>query len=375
MAERPDIQLDGSEGEGGGQILRTALTLSTITGKSFEMLRIRAGRPEPGLKAQHVAAVRAAAAICGAEVEGDARGSTHVVFRPGTQIRGGAHDFEIGTAGSTALLLQTVALPLCLADGPSEVRLRGGTHVRTAPTFHDVALGWAPLLQSLGWPIDVRLVGAGFHPAGGGEVGATIGHAAHARPVDLRRRGTLLDVRVIPIISGLPNEIAVRMGASARAKLREHGVASHVESMGLPGGPSTGAALCIQARYERLSVTFGALGSRGKPAEQVAADAVAAFVAHHESGMALDAHLADQLLLPLALSSAGKQGGPTPIHRYTTAEVTRHLLTNASTIRRFLPVDIAVFGREGEPGDVRVVPEGIGEVLPLIRAERQGEGA
>ena len=129
MPERPDIQLDGSEGEGGGQILRTALTLSAITGKSFEMVQIRAGRQEPGLKPQHLADVRATAAICGAAVEGDERGSRHLLFRPGPAIRGGAHLFEIGTAGSTALLLQTVALPLCLAADPSEVRVRGGTHV------------------------------------------------------------------------------------------------------------------------------------------------------------------------------------------------------------------------------------------------------
>ena len=373
MPERPEIQLDGSEGEGGGQILRTALTLSAITCQPFEMLRIRAGRAEPGLKAQHLAAAKATAAICAGRLEGAEKGSTRLIFRPGPSIRGGAHHFDIGTAGSTALLHQTVALPLCLADEPSEVHVRGGTHVQTAPTFHDLALGWAPLLRSIGWPVDVRHVGAGVHPARGGEVVATIGSAAPARPVDLRRRGTLEEVRVIPILAGLPGDIAARMGAGARARLRDHGVPSHVESMALPAGPSTGAALCIQAIYERLPVTFGALGSRGKPAEQVAAEAVAAFVEHHVSGMALDAHLADQLLLPLALASAGRQGGPTPIHRYSTERVTRHLLTNAATIRRFLDVDVAIFGREGEPGEVRVVPAGIGEVLPMIRAERAAE--
>ncbi|WP_373049094.1 RNA 3'-terminal phosphate cyclase [Vulgatibacter sp.] len=373
MSDRADIQLDGSAGEGGGQILRTALTLSVITGKPFELLRIRAGREEPGLQAQHLAAVRAAADISGALVEGDSRGSQHLLFRPAGSIRGGEHLFEIGTAGSTSLLLQTVALPLCLADQPSEVRIRGGTHVSRAPTFHDLALGWAPLLRSIGWPIDVRLVGAGFYPEGGGEVVATIGRAQPARPVDRRRRGTLTEVRVVPIVAGLHGDVAPRMGQTARTRLREAGVPSHVESMALPAGPSHGAAIAIQAIYEKIAVTFGALAEPGKPAEQVAGEAVEDFEWHHASGMALDEHLADQILLPLALASAGKQGGPTPIHRVTVTEVNRHLLTNAAVIRRFLPVEIAVFGREGEPGDIRVAPEGIGEVLPLLRSERQGE--
>ena len=371
MPNSPDIRLDGSEGEGGGQILRTALTLSLITGKPFELLRIRAGRAEPGLKPQHVAAVRAAAELAGAAVEGDERGSQRLVFRPAGPVRAGSHSFAIGTAGSTALLLQTVALPLCLAGGPSEVRVRGGTHVRTAPSFHDLALGWAPLLRQLGWPVDVRLVGGGFYPEGGGEIVASLQPAQPARPLDLRRRGTLLEVRVIPIVAALPGEVGARIGTAARNRLRAAGVPTEVEGVSLPVGPSRGAALAIHAIYERLQLTFSALGEPGKPSDRVAAEAVEAFATHHASGMALDGHLADQVLLPMAIASAGLQGGPTPIHRFTTAEITRHMVTDAATIRRFLPVEIAVFGREGEPGDVRVAPEGIGEVLPLLRAERQ----
>lgn len=369
MAHEPEILLDGSEGEGGGQILRTALSLSAITGTPFELLRIRAGRAEPGLKAQHLASARAAADLCDAEVKGGEIGSQRLTFVPRAPPRAGEHAFEIGTAGATGLVLQTVVPPLLLAGAPSTVRVHGGTHVRTAPTFHDLALGWAPLLRELGGPAEISLVGAGFYPEGGGEVVASIAPALPARPVDLRRRGTLVDVRVVPVISGLPTEIAVRMGEAARKRLRTLGVESHVEAVPLPAGPSRGAAITIQAVYERVSVTFSALGEKGKPAEAVAKEAVEAFEAHHASGMALDGHLADQVLLPLSLASAGKQGGPTPIHRFTTAAITRHLTTNAKVIKRFLPVEIAIFGREGEPGEVRITPEGLGEVLRLIRPQ------
>lgn len=371
MPTRWDVVIDGSEGEGGGQILRTALTLSVFTGKSVHLRRIRAGRQRPGLAPQHLASVRAAAAICNAEVEGDERGSTDLGFRPRTGPQPGAYTFEIGTAGSTSLLLQTIALPLCVAGAPSEVRVRGGTHVPHAPTFHDLALGWAPLLRSLGWPVEVHLVGAGFHPAGGGEIVARIGKASPARPVDLRRHGTLTDVRVLPILADLPGDIALRMGQTADGHLREAGVQAQVEPTALPAGPSPGAALCIQATYEQLSLTFCRLGRRGLPAEEVAGQAVEDFLDHIISGMALEHHLADQVLLPLALASAGLQGGPTPIQRYTTSKVTEHLRTNAAVIGRFLDVDVSIFGRLGQPGEVRIMPAGIGEVLPMIRAERQ----
>lgn len=370
MSDRPDIQLDGSEGEGGGQVLRTALTLSAITGRSFEIARIREGRDKPGLKAQHLAAVRAAAVLVGAEVEGDELGSRHLRFRPRHPPAAGNYVFEIGTAGSTSLLLHTVAPVLSLAGEPSGVRIRGGTHVRAAPTFHDLVFGWAPLFRALGYPVDVHLAGAGFFPEGGGEIVAVVRPAQPARPFDLRRRGALVEVRVIPILAGLPSSIADALGTAAVARLRRAGVLPVVESMALPTGPSRGAALCIVARYEHVTVTFGALGARGKSSPVVADEAVSAFEEHHASGMALDGHLADQVLLPLALGSAGIQGGPTPIHRFTTSLLTRHLFTQAATIRRFLGVEIAIFGREGDPGDVRVAPAGIGEVVPLLREER-----
>ena len=371
MAAAWDVVLDGSEGEGGGQILLSSLTISIFTGKSFHLRKIRAGRQRPGLAAQHLASVQAAAAICDAEVDHAELGARELGFRPKAGPRAGSYEFEIGTAGSTSLLLQTIALPLCVAGDSSEVRIRGGTHGPHAPTFHDLALGWAPLLRSLGWPVEVHLVGAGFHPAGGGEIVARIGTASHARPVDLRRHGNLTEVQVLPILADLPNEIAQRMGEAANDHLREAGVAAQVEATALPAGPSPGAALCIQATYEKLPLTFCTLGRKGLPAEEVAGQAVEAFLDHIISGMAVEHHLADQLLLPLALASAGLQGGPTPIQRFTTTRVTQHLRTNAAVLRRFLDLEVSVFRRLAEAGEVRLMPAGIGEVLPMIHAERE----
>lgn len=367
MGARPDIVLDGSEGEAGGQILRTALTLAMLTGKAFELGHIRRGRSKPGLAAQHLAAVRTAAAIVEAEVEGAELESRTLLFRPSRPPIPGDRTVDIGTAGSTSLLLHTILPALAVAGATSKVKVTGGTHVRAAPTFHDLVWGWAPLLRQLGWENELSLVRSGFFPRGGGEVEARVSPPGLARPCDLRRRGTLLEVRVVPLVSGLPADVAVRMGATARSELRLLGVEAEVESVALPQGPSNGAALAIQAVYEKLSVSFGALGEKGKPAEAVAREAVGHFRDHHQSGMALDEHLGDQILLPLALASAGIQGGPTPIHRFSTASISSHLTTNAQVIRRFLPVEIAIFGREGEPGEVRVAPPGIGEVLPLIR--------
>lgn len=372
MGASPDILLDGSTGEAGGQILRTALTLSMITGRSFELTKIRAGRQRPGLAAQHLTAVRAAADLSGAEVDGAELRSETLIFRPRHEVRSGDREYDIGTAGSTSLLLHTILPALALAGGSSVVKVRGGTHVRAAPTFHDLAWGWAPLWRRLGWTVDLSLIRSGFYPRGGGEVEAGVGSPSPAAPCDLQRRGTLQDVRVVPMVAGIPGDVALRMGATARSELRQLGVEAEVESAALPHGPSRGAALVIEAVYEKVSVTFTALGEKGRPAESVAREAVAAFRLHHGSGMALDAHLGDQILLPLALGSAGLQGGPTPIHRFSTAEISCHLTTNAKVIRRFLPVDIAIFGKEGEPGEVRVAPEGIGEVLPLIGGEGEG---
>jgi RNA 3'-terminal phosphate cyclase (ATP) len=174
MGARSAIELDGSQGEGGGQILRTALSLSAITGSAFRIVRIRHGRAKPGLRPQHLAAARSLAELCGAELEGATVGSDQILFAPRQVAAPGPRSFDIGTAGSAPLLFQTLCWPLALAPAPSELRLRGGTHLDGSPSFHYLALVWAPAVARLGFGFALELQTAGFYPEGGGEFTARV---------------------------------------------------------------------------------------------------------------------------------------------------------------------------------------------------------
>lgn len=369
MAGQLPIALDGGAGEGGGQILRTALALSAITGTPFGIHRVRANRLKPGLRPQHREAARAAARLCQAEVEGAEVGSSRLDFRPRRRAAPGEYAFDIGTAGSTPLLFQTLCWPLALAGGPSRLTLRGGTHQAHAPTFHYLALVWAPAVARLGFRVELGLQAAGFYPEGGGEFTAEVQPAHPMPPLDLRTRGTLLETEILSTVAGLPFPVAERQAARAQKRLRDLGIAAEAQCLPLPARVSRGSHLLVVSRFERSRAGHGALGEKGKPAEAVAdeaADAVAAFLAR---GAAVDAHLGDQLLLPAAILAAGLVPAPpgiVPATRYTVAAVTPHLTTNAEVIRRFLDVEVAVLGREGEEGEVRVQPRGAStQVVPL----------
>jgi RNA 3'-terminal phosphate cyclase (ATP) len=363
------IVLDGGAGEGGGQILRTALSLSAITGKPFTITRVRANRLKAGLRPQHREAARAVARLCDAELSGDEVGSARLEFRPRRAPAAGDWAFDIGTAGSTPLLFQTVCWPLAIAGAPSSLVLRGGTHQDHAPSFHYLALVWAPAVARLGFKFTLELQAAGFYPEGGGEFTARIEPAHPMPPYDVRHRGTILDVEVVSMVSGLGYEIADRQASRALKRLRDFGVSAQAERMPLPARLSKGAHVLVVASFERTRAGFGAVSSRERSPEQLADETTDAFRRHLEGGAALDPHLGDQLLVPAALSAAGlvpPPAGVVPSTRYTVAEVTKHLLTNADVVRRFLEVDIAVLGREGEEGEVRVQPPGgAAEVVPL----------
>jgi RNA 3'-terminal phosphate cyclase (ATP) len=365
------IVLDGSQGEGGGQILRTALALSAITGKPFTVTNVRANRLKPGLRPQHVEAARATARLVDAEVEGAVVGGTRLEFRPRGKATPGEWVLDVGTAGSTPLLLQTVCWPLALAGGPSQLTLRGGTHQDHAPSFHFLALVWAPAVARLGFRFALELQAAGFYPEGGGEFTARVEPAHAMPPLDLRHRGTLLDVEVVSMVGGLGYEIADRQASRALRSLRAAGIAAQAQRVPVPARLSKGGHVLVVSTFERTRSGHGAVSARERTPEQIADDAVGAFRAHLAGGGAVDLHLGDQLLLPAALVAAGLVPAPpgvVPSTRYTVASVTRHLTTNAAVIRRFLDVEISVLGREEDEGEVRVQPPG--GATELVRLPR-----
>ncbi|TVP88607.1 MAG: RNA 3'-terminal phosphate cyclase [Thioalkalivibrio sp.] len=340
------IRIDGTMGEGGGQVLRSSLSLSLLTGKPVQLTRIRAGRERPGLRFQHRMAVEAAARVGRARVEGVRVGAQELRFEPGAVCPGG-YDFDIGTAGAVGLVLQTVLLPLALAAGRSTLTVIGGTHVPYSPSFHYLDWHWRVLLGHLGVRFELDMPFAGFYPPGGGELRARIPGDSEVGPAQWTDRGRLLHVRGLSAVALLPEEIAERQRARALRGL-EHldcPVAIAVESM---PARSPGTVLALLAEFEHTQACFFALGARGKRAERVADEAVQDLVAFLATGAAVDRWAADQLLLPLAFANGASV--------LRTAEVTLHLLTQAELIPMFLPVRIRVDGTLGEPGTVRVLP-------------------
>ena len=343
------IELDASFGEGGGQILRSALALSVIKGRALRLTNIRAKRAQPGLKAQHLAAVRAAAQISEARVEGAGIGSQSLKFEPRT-LKAGDYRFDIGTAGSVCLLLQTILLPLSLAAESSRVTLIGGTHVPWSPCYEFLSRGWLPRLRSLRFRAESELESAGFYPRGGGVVRAVIDPVAAISPLSLSVRGRMLGIRGVSFVARLPSAIAERQRRRAVERLEHLGVPLKIEVGSVPAlSPGTFLFLC--AEYEETCCSFSALGARGKPAERVADEACSELIAHHERHGAVEAHLADQLLLPLSLADGRSE--------FSTSSVSAHLLTNAQLLGYFLPAAPVVNRDPGAPGTVRVAGAGV----------------
>lgn len=351
------LTLDGSHGEGGGQILRTALSLSTVTARAFRLVNIRARRRRPGLLPQHLSAVRAAAEITGAVVSGDRLASADLVFSPRHPPKPGRYVFDVaetaerGSAGSVTLVLQTILLPLALADAASTLVLRGGTHVEWSPPFDDVVNCYFPALRRLGFQIDAELTSWGWYPVGGGEVVCDIAAApadrgaAWPRPLEMLARGRLRRIAGRAVAANLPAHIPQRMANQASASLAALGLPTDIQPQCV-NAACPGAGIFLVAEYEELTASFSAYGRIGKPSELVADEAVAALREHHASNAAVELHLADQLLLPLALA--------TGVSNFTVSRPSGHLMTNAWTIGQFGIADISI--EEGTPCRVRVVP-------------------
>lgn len=338
------LELDGSFGEGGGQVLRTSLALSLLTGKPFRLINIRAGRAKPGLQPQHLMSVRAAAEVGHAQVRGAALGSSTLVFEP-SNVSAGNYRFDIGTAGATGLVLQTVTLPLALRGAAtSQVTLIGGTHVNASPCFHFLDTTWRRYLELVGIRLSMRMARPGFYPRGGGQVEATIQPCTRLRGLHAAKRGPV-QLTGFSAIAGLPEHVLRRQARRAIFRLQQRDLRATLREETWEGGP--GSVLAIIAQTTPAPALFFGLGARGKPAERVADECVDQVFAYMSaSPAAVDAHSADQLVLPLALAE-----GPS---EYTVAEVTKHLTTNIAVIRRFVERDIQCEGDEGGPGVVRI---------------------
>jgi RNA 3'-terminal phosphate cyclase (ATP) len=331
-------------GEGGGQILRTSLALSLLTGRPFHLRNVRAGRTKPGLQPQHLMSVRAAAAVGHAQTRGATRGSTDLVFEPGP-VSPGNYRFDVGTAGAVGLVLHTIYLPLALAsDAASEIMLIGGTHVRTSPCFHFLDITWRAYLRACGVDVRLNLIRPGFYPRGGGEVRAVVQPCGGVRGLTLSEHGLLRAIG-FSAVAGLPESIARRQARRARFRLEQQEIEVNLEEQTWEGGPGT--VIGIELNTSPAPTLFFATGERGKPAERVADEAVDAVLAYVAVAPNLvDAHSGDQLVLPLALAD-----GPS---EYRVAEVTRHLTTNIDVVRHFLDRKIECEGTEGVPGVVRI---------------------
>jgi RNA 3'-terminal phosphate cyclase (ATP) len=360
------VHVDGSMGEGGGQVLRTSLSLSILTGRPVRLAGIRARRARPGLRAQHLKAVEAAAAVARAQIEGATLGSDSLFFEP-RGIHPGRFSFDIGTAGSTSLVLQTILVPLSFATAPSTVVLSGGTHVPWSPCFHYLDLHWLPHLRRIGFDARLTLEQAGFYPRGAGRVRAEVTPLlpppASLGPLRLVERGPLLGIRGISAVARLDRRIAERQKRRALERLESLGRETAIEIVDLPAG-SPGTFLLLLAEFQRTQVCYCGLGARGKPAERVADEAVDGLLSFLAGDGAIDPWLADQLVLPLALVAADSE--------LRTAAVTGHLLTVADVVKLFLPARIEIAGEPGHPGLVRIRGLKLPVSAPSVQIDRPG---
>lgn len=320
------IVIDGALGEGGGQVLRTSLALSLVTGKPFRIENIRAKREKPGLLRQHLTAVNAATEIGDAAAENATLGATTLTFVP-RALRFGDYHFAIGTAGSTTLVLQTILLPLILASSPSSIEIEGGTHNPTAPPFEFLDTAFLPLLRRMGAEVDLELVRPGFYPAGGGKIRVRVTPVARLAALHVEQRGEIVSRTIRAVVANLPYTIAQREVQTAAEELGWGEECRQAHTVTGSAGPGNTVSVTIAS--ENVTDVFTAFGARGVRAEQVAHDAAKQAKRYINSTAAVGEQLADQLLLPLALSDGGS---------FTTTPLSSHARTNLDVIRRFLDV-------------------------------------
>ncbi len=343
------LTIDGSFGEGGGQIVRSSLALSLVTGRGFRIYNIRAGRKKPGLMRQHLTAVRAAKEIGRAEVEGDAIGSRELTFRPG-EITPGDYHFKVGTAGSTTLVLQTVLPALMVARGPSTLVLEGGTHNPFAPPFDFLAKAYLPLVECMGPRVTATLQRAGFYPAGGGRLAVIVRPVARLGPLELTGRGEITSRRVRAIVANLPRHIAQRERDTIAQKTGWDKKCFAVEEVEDSHGP--GNVVLIELQSQHVTEVFTGFGKVGVKAESVALGVLREARKYIQADVPVGEYLADQLLLPLALGAWQGSGGGS----FRAAGISLHTKTHIEIIKDFLGVNVKTAQNSRNDWTVRVLP-------------------
>lgn len=334
--------VDGSEGEGGGQMLRSSMTLAVVTGTPVHLTNIRAGRAKPGLMRQHLTSVRAAAEICDGELIGAEPGAQEVSFLPGN-VRSGHYQFSVGSAGSAMLVLQTVLPALLTASGESTVVIEGGTHNQWAPPYDFLLKSYLPLINKMGPQVTTRIERHGFYPAGGGRVVVDIRPTPFLTGFDLMSTGRVLNRRLAALVGNLPTEIGDREIARAVRKLNWRKEDSEVRDV-RSNGP--GNVLMAEVECENVTAVFTTFGRQGTRAEHVADKLVKSVRGWQKTGAPVEEYLADQILLPLGLSAAqpvscGVRCGGT----YVPESLSQHSLTHIDILQRFLDINIDVAQR------------------------------
>ena len=321
------LVIDGAQGEGGGQILRTSLTLSMCLSRPFKIINIRATRKNPGLRPQHLMAVNAAAKVSHAHTEGAETGSQQLLFEP-QGIFAGHYNFAIGTAGSTTLVIQTVLPALMLAKAPSSLFLEGGTHNPLAPPYEFLEQAFVPLINRMGPDIKTTLERPGFYPKGGGRIRVDIQPTERLLPLCLPERGAIQQLRAEILLAHLPQHIAMREHQILKQglEIEDHLLTTRFDESAL----SPGNVVTVIVTSEQITEVFTGIGERGIAAEIVAGQVVNAVKRYLRSGVAVGPNLADQLLLPLALAGEGS---------FQTGKPSQHTRTNMSIIKLFLETE------------------------------------
>jgi RNA 3'-terminal phosphate cyclase (ATP) len=351
--EKGMVKIDGSYGEGGGQILRSALAFSAILQRPLMVHHIRARRKNPGLRPQHLKGVEALAQITEAEVQGAHIGSETVTFIP-KNIIAGDYRFEVGngkkSAGSVTLLLQTLLPPLCFTRVPSRLTLVGGTHVPWSPPFQYLSEVFSPILCSMGISVEAAIDRWGWYPQGGGIIQVEIKPTPQFKSISLLDRGTLRKIRGLSAACNLPKHVAERQKDYALRRIeREMKMDAEIVVLDNVPGSGPGSFFFLVAESEKVIAGFSSLGERGKPAEEVAKEALDSLKDYIESDGCIDPHLADQLVPYIVLAKGHSV--------FTTTRITEHLLTNLWVIRHFFDVDISMQGEKGSAGKIEIFNE------------------